>query len=261
MKLIYWNSKQQLKFLIVKAILTEESPDVLFLSETDEEIITSNKNELFIIGYEHFENPGCTRVIIIKKIEIELSLSLQSAYYTCVKCLKTNLNVISVHLPSQMFQHMDALKSYIRFFREDIDNEIGASSESDIVIIGDFNVNPFEKPMIDFDGFSASNSINLRKKVTHLTRTKELYYNPTWKLYSNNNFPGTKYFKRPSASAFDILEHHYLDQVVLSYSLSKKIVFEKINVIEETKTNLFFDKKTFTVLESDHLPLMYEFKL
>ncbi|MEJ5143857.1 hypothetical protein [Sphingobacterium sp. MYb388] len=261
MKLIYWNSKKQSDFLTIMNILVEEKPDILFLSETDEIIIFNNIGNLKVIGYEHFENPGCKRVIIIKKVELKLSLSFQSTYFTSVKCLNNNINIISVHLPSQMFQHMDALKSHIRLMRKDIDSEIGTSSQADIIIIGDFNVNPFEKPMIDFDGFSASNSINLKKEVTHLKEKKELYYNPTWKLYVNNSFPGTKYFKRPSASSFDILEHHFLDQVVLSYSLSKKITQEHISVLEETPTKAFFDKVKRSILESDHLPLIYEFKI
>jgi exonuclease III len=156
---------------------------------------------------------------------------------------------------------MDALKSFIRTFRGEIDDEIGNSSKQDILIIGDFNVNPFEKPMIDFDGFSASNSKSHRKEVTHLRSKKELYYNPTWTMYGKNNFPGTKYFRRPSASSFDILEHHYLDQVVLSYSLSQKLTSESINVLEFTTNKTFFDSTSNSILQSDHLPLIYEFKI
>ncbi|SFT15812.1 Exonuclease III [Sphingobacterium wenxiniae] len=260
MKLIYWNSKKQSDFKTIECILGEENPDILFLSESNKNLFEDNKFYLELIDYEHFENPGCQRVIILKKKNLKLSLAIQSPFYTSVKCLDNNIFIISVHLPSQMFQHMDGLKSHIRLFRQDIDSLIGDSSKVDIIVIGDFNVNPFEKPMIDFDGFAASNSVNLRKKITHLQNTKELYYNPTWKLYRENSFPGTKYFRRPSASAYDVLEHHFLDQVVVSYSLSQKIIEEKIKVLEETTTKVFFDKMTSSILESDHLPLIYEFK-
>jgi hypothetical protein len=127
--------------------------------------------------------------------------------------------------------------------------------------MGDFNINPFEKPMIDFDGFGASNSIKLRKEAVHLQKRKALYYNPTWILYRENSFPGTKYFKRPSGSSFDILEHHFLDQVVLSYQMSQNIIFENINVLRKTKNFTLFNISTNSIDFSDHLPLIYEYKI
>jgi len=233
----------------------------LFLAETDANLLKNQSDVLKDCSYEHFDNPGCSRIVILRKTKLKLSLGRQDNYYTTLRDLTTNIFYISVHLPSQMFQHMDALKSFIRTFRGEIDDEIGNSSKQDILIIGDFNVNPFEKPMIDFDGFSASNSKSHRKEVTHLRSKKELYYNPTWTMYGKNNFPGTKYFRRPSASSFDILEHHYLDQVVLSYSLSQKLTSESINVLEFTTNKTFFDSTSNSILQSDHLPLIYEFKI
>jgi len=261
MKIIYWNTKQHQDFSTIQEIIVEQNPDILFLSEISENIIIKNYSILKSIQYEHFENPGCSRVLIIKKKSVNLVLSRQNNYYTTVKELKTNTFIISVHLPSQMYQSIDALKSFIREIRNEIDIYIGSSSQKDILIIGDFNMNPYEKPMIDFDGFAASNSKKLKKEVTHLKTKKELYYNPTWTLYSNNSFPGTKYYKRPSTTSFDILEHHYLDQVVLSYSLSQKLISETINVLKNTKNKFFFDLISNTIKLSDHLPIIYEYKI
>jgi hypothetical protein len=261
MKIIYWNSKQHADFSTIKDILLDEVPDILFLSETNEATITSNLAELNISNYEHFDNPGCSRIIILRKSERKLSISRQDYYYSAVKDISSGVIIISVHLPSQMYQSMDGLKSYIRSFRDEIDVEFGNSSSKDILVIGDFNINPFEKPMIDFDGFSASNSRKLRRSATHLKSTRELYYNPTWTLYGKNNFPGTKYFKRPSGSAFDILEHHFLDQVLVSFSLSQKIVSECVKVLEVTTNKMFFDIPSNSVLLSDHLPLIYEYEI
>ncbi len=261
MKFIYWNSKKHNDISTILEILIQESPDILFLAETDESLVTSHISDLKLNNYEHFENPGCTRIVIIKKISLKLSLSRQDTYYSALKDHLNDVTIISVHLPSQMFQHIDALKSFIRDFRNEIDNEFGDSLDKNILLIGDFNINPYEKPMIDFDGFSASNSKNLRKEVVHLKAKKSLYYNPTWTLYTKNHFPGTKYYRRPSGSAFDILEHHFLDQVIMSYSMSKKIAYESIDVLEKTKTKIFFNTTSNEVILSDHLPLIYEYKL
>lgn len=261
MKNIYWNTKDIKDADRILDIVDKERPDLFFLSETDSELLTRYEDEFEKRGYQYFPNPGCERVKIIKNKQLQADLSLQNKYYTTIFAKSADLFITSVHLPSQMFQHMDALKEFLRDFRFELDAEIGGSLDKDILVIGDFNVNPHEKPMIDFDGFAAANSINSRKEITHLGKQRATYYNPTWQLYSRTHFPGTKHFKRPSGSLYDILEYHYLDQVVLSQSLRQKIKKERIDVIESTANFTFFDTASNTIHGSDHLPILYEFKV
>ena len=260
MNLIYWNTNKGTDFGPILDICITESPDIIFLSEIKDETIDLAKKELSKINYEQIKNPGCDRVKIISKKGIQLTLSIQNKYYTSLFSPILNLNIISVHLPSQMFQHLKALKAFIRNFREEIDQNLGTSEEESILIIGDFNVNPFDEAMIDFDGFSATNSVIARKKITNLKKTKELYYNPTWGLYSNNDFPGTKYFKRPSGSSYDILEHHFLDQVVISRKLLNRLTSQTIKTINKSNNYIFREEGKNLIQESDHLPLSYTLK-
>jgi len=260
MKCIYWNTKNISEIDRVIEIATQENPDLIFLSETSIELLNVNSDQLDKIGYEYFPNPGCERVIILKRKVIDIELGLQTRYYTSLKITGINTHIISVHLPSQMFQHMDALKEFIRDFRTNIDSEIGSSLTERILIIGDFNVSPFDKAMIDFDGFVATNSINARSEITHLGKNRSTYYNPTWQLYSRNYFPGTKHFKRPSGSSYDVLEFHYLDQVVISQRLRQDMATDNIEIIENAESHSFFDKTKNMIEGSDHSPIMYEFK-
>lgn len=260
MKFLYWNTNNINTLDEIIDLLSQEKPHIFFLSEISELTLNDNITNLETIGYKLLLNPGCLRVRIIYKIDIDLELGIQNKYFTHVKLSEQNAHIISLHLPSQMFQHMDSLKEFIRDFRNKIDTNIGSPEEQNIIIIGDFNVNPFEKPMIDFDGFSATNSIKSRKKITHLGKQKSLYYNPTWKLYNNNDFPGTKYFRRPSASSYDIIEHHFLDQVVISPKLLEIISNEDIKVITQSSKYKYFSNEINSILISDHLPLSYEIK-
>lgn len=261
MKVIYWNTNKIKNLSTILDICISENPDVFFLSEIDEKIIENEIKELDNINYLHFLNPGSSRVSIITKKQLNIKLGLQNKYYTNVKLPDLDIELISLHLPSQMFQHFDALKEFIRDFRKDIDINIGVPDEKRILLIGDFNVSPFDKPMIDFDGFSATNSINSRDKITHLTKNKAIYYNPTWQLYSNTNFPGTKYFRRPSGSSYDVLEHHFLDQVVISTKLCRELKSENIEVIKKSKKYTYYNKGSNVIMESDHLPLSYKISI
>ena len=261
MKFIYWNTNNITELLQIIDICNSEKPDIFFLSEIDESKLEDETELLDQNDYVYFSNPGSSRVSIIVKKGLDIELGLQNKYYTNVRLPDLDLDVISLHLPSQMFQHFDALKEFIRDVRKDIDLNIGIPDEKRILLIGDFNVSPFDKPMIDFDGFSATNSVNSRERITHLGKNKALYYNPTWKLYSNSSFPGTKYFRRPSGSSYDILEHHFLDQVVISTKLSRELKDEEIKVIEKSPSYTYYNLNSNVILESDHLPLSYKISL
>ena len=60
---IFWNTNNISTFTEIESLLTHYSPDLLFLSEISDELIENNKNNLTKLGFEHFENPGCERVI------------------------------------------------------------------------------------------------------------------------------------------------------------------------------------------------------
>jgi len=259
MKLIYWNTKHTDQINPFLSICRNESPDVLFVSETYVEFIEENTKEFDSFGYSLIPNPGCERVIIIAKNNLEIELGLQSKYYTNIYV--NGIQIISVHFPSQMNHHLDALRNHLLNFRTKINSEIGNSSETPILIIGDLNVNPYEAPMINFDGFMATNSPKGRTSIKNIDDRRETYYNPTWQLYGDNIFPGTKKFPRPSGSSFDIIEFHFLDQVLLSQKLKINLDKEQISVIKELREIQFFNTRYNRVEISDHLPLKYEFKL
>jgi exonuclease III len=261
MKIIYWNTNNISKINQIIDICSTERPDIFFLSEIDEKLLEDNNQYFNDINYEYFLNPGSERVKILKKLNLKIDLGLQHKYYSFISMKENNLNLISLHFPSQIYQPMESLKEFIRNFRNTIDNRIGSPLEERIILIGDFNVNPFEKPMLDFDGFSATNNISSKGEVRHLGQVRTLYYNPTWQLYSNKKFPGTMYYKRPSSSSYDILEHHLLDQVIISIKLLNEIKSEQIKTIERTSNFVFKRENSNKIYESDHLPLSYQINL
>jgi len=258
MKCLYWNTKNIKTIDQIIDLLNFSKPNFLFLAEIDEQIITDNKKFLSKIDYEHFANPGCSRVLIIKKVDTKCNLNLQTYYYTTVYIPLIETYIISVHIPSQIHNSMDSLKSFLRQMRIEINQSIGESYDQKILVIGDFNANPFESPLINLDGFAATNTTFFRRKVKSFMTSQSLYYNPTWKLYAQNNFPGTTFFQRPSGYSYDILEHHFLDQAILSRKLFKSIKKEEIRLIYLTSNTTFFDIKNNKILLSDHLPLELE---
>ncbi len=257
---MYWNTKGFTEFNLYKELLEKYAPDILFTSETNNDLTSNFQNSFLEIGYIYQENPGCERVKIFIQKQLSFELGIQNKFYTSI--IINDITIISVHFPSQMYNHQESLRDYIRQFREKIDRYVGNSSKKSIIIIGDLNVNPFEPSMINFDGFMATNSIKARKKISIIEKenSRETYYNPTWRLYANNVFPGTKKFPRPSGSSFDIIEFHLLDQVLLSNKFKDSIIEDKIEIITSTKNFKLLNEKYNKIEYSDHLPLFYQFK-
>lgn len=261
MNFAYWNTKQIDAVDMIVDIIKQNNLSLFFLSEINLEKLLEQINKIDDIGYEVFENPGCERVLILKKKNLCVQLNIQNHFYSAIKLIENDIYVISLHLPSQMFQSLDSLKEFMRDLRNNIDVEIGDSLTEKILLIGDFNINPYESPMTHYDGFLATNSPMAKNRINHLQKSRTTYYNPTWQLYSRKNFPGTKQFRRPSATSYDILEFHFLDQVIISQKLLESISEEKIEVVEKTDNFEFFNVKTNKIKQSDHLPLLYKLKL
>ena len=247
----YWNTNKINAIEMIIEIALKEDTDIFFLSEFNSDQLESGCNVLKDNGYEVLNNPGCKRIIIIKKVGIELQLSLQNSYYSVVLDENSGIYVVSLHLPSQMWQSLDSLKEFMRDLRVNLDNELGASSETKIILIGDFNVNPYESPMTHYDGFVATNSPKAKHTINHLGKSRTTYYNPTWQLYNRKNFPGTKQFSRPSPTSYDVIEFHYLDQVLISQKMLESIDEESVSIIEFTENFVFFDIERNIIQESD----------
>jgi exonuclease III len=262
MKLIFWNTKKINDFRIIISILNDESPDFLFLAEFNHDELNSHMSELNIINYEHFLNPGCDKILIIKKKEItDIDLSLQHKDYSAIYIKSIDVHIISLHMPSQLNYGLDALKHNLSEFKFQFETHIGNSEQKSILLIGDFNVNPFEAPIVNYDGLSATNTTNFNVIKVFRSQENHIYYNPTWKLYSNINFPGTFRKVRPSNSVFDVIDHHYLDQVILSHKLLKRITNEDISTLLQTSEYDIFNIALNKIMHSDHLPIKYEFQL
>lgn len=252
MKIIFWNCNLKDSEDIINDIVISEVPDIIILAEVN------NNYEGEIINYTKVPNVGCSRIDVYAKNNTSLSLGLQNTYYTGIYLGDYNINLIGVHFPSQMYQSFDGIKKVIRKFKESIQRDIGFSSKENIVFIGDFNVSPYDPPMIGFDGLAATNSLSSRFKKKHLGESTEFYYNPTWKLYNESGFPGSFNYSRPSATSFDIIENHLLDQVVVSKLFIDNFNKFEVSLIKNTNNYSYFSLASSKILISDHLPLKFE---
>jgi hypothetical protein len=263
MKFLFWNiQKNSLINEIVELIKESNCSVYAFAESTDqiiEEVIKTLVSE-FNIECHLFPNPGCDKIKIVVVGQIEnISLLNQSKHYSLIKISKKNDELIIgfVHFPSKLHHTLEQLRRISEKFRTQILAEEQSHATNNSMVMGDFNVDPFEMPMVAFHGMAATNGIacSQRELVTCDGEENRLFYNPMWTLYSSyRDRPGSHRYIRTGE---DVVSWHFLDQVLIRSTLINRFKFESLSLIKNT-TNFNYLNSNHTPNLSDHLPLMCE---
>ncbi len=127
------------------------------------------------------------------------------------------------------------------------------------VVMGDFNMNPYEDGLTGIHRFNSVMTAQIALKLSRKLQGKNYpyFYNPMWGYWGDRT-PG------PPASYYYNSESHWhmFDQVLLRPSLVERIMPESIRILESDGEERFLTKfgnpkKNF----SDHLPLLFRMNL
>ncbi|MDT8715454.1 endonuclease/exonuclease/phosphatase family protein [Clostridium sp. 19966] len=258
MNYLFWNTNSKKVNDILIRIINELKCDIVGLAEYEDDITELLKG-LSSIGTNLYESPsiGCRMHVLTKYNPEKVQLSNESNYYT-IKMIPhdslINHIVAFVHLPSNLYNHEDADKFYeLTDLRIAIEKSESDFNSHNSVIVGDFNINPFEKPMISAGGLHSILDREIAKKIKRQVLGKEylMFYNPMWNLFGDiYRPPGTYYYNNSSQINY---YWHMFDQVIIRPQLIDN--FTNLNIVSEFNgMNLLKnDKPTI----SDHLPIFF----
>lgn len=259
-KLLFWNTNNKPLIEEISELIESEHCNINAFAETDEETmkkVISILNKKHGTVYYQYNTPGCDRIKLILKFPINnISLLNQHKYFSLVKIdlPKSKIILGFVHFPSKIYHTQDEIRRASEILCTQIATEENRHDIENSLIIGDFNVDPFETPMISLTGMAATNGIECSRRdtVTRAAEKRKLFYNPMWVLYSKNRErPGSFKYSRPGE---DVISWHFLDQVVIRPSLIEYFNFDSLNLIKGT-VNFNYLNKNLTPVLSDHLPL------
>jgi hypothetical protein len=136
------------------------------------------------------------------------------------------------------------------------------------VVVGDFNLNPFDDGMIFPDGFGAMMTKSLvRKNAASRGDRFGRFYNPIWSRLGQDvesGAPGTYYWRYHRALN---IYWNYLDQVLIGFDLLDHFPEERFRILTEvagSDGNQQLIRETelhWTIELSDHLPLLFDLDL
>jgi len=151
-------------------------------------------------------------------------------------------------------------QQYVHLLARDVSSAKKLHNTNNLVLLGDFNMNPYDRPMNLAAGF---NAMMTRKCVTPGYRTfqderYDFYYNPMWGLFGDKN-PG------PAGTVYDISNQgpygwSMIDQVLIHHSIVG--LFNDVAIVTEAGTVSLMDEngRPDSKNRSDHFPIRVTFR-
>jgi len=244
MKYSFWNTNRKNLDNVICDIVTEFSCDVISIAEyggnIKELIVQLNKDKLTYYKVDDIANQ---RVMIITKYKTSQIEDLYDAGYFTIKRIPHDalgMHIIAfVHLPSKL--HVDDLTRFTTAQR--LKSEIERIEEEQkcdrTIVIGDFNMNPYEAGM---SGASALHCLSSREIVkkrhrTVLGKTHTMFYNPMWSFMGDVYLPDGSYFYDDSSQEVNYYWNIF-DQVIIRPSLIEffdpstvKVLYKPVDII------------------------------
>lgn len=264
-----WNLQQKDLSSAIQELVSRRSFDILFFSETTQKSRKALDEALKPLGYSTRTNLlGNVRVALFDKYEqSEILLVKEDQRLTIIiyNFGGEKYMVVGVHLDSPA-SYPDESDRYA-LARDEysiIASYMRTHEVKNTVIIGDFNMNPFDRGMVSELSFKAT---HCKQTAQTVNKKKEYFFNPSWKIFSNDltekvkKAPGTIHYVPRNKDTY-VDYWHVFDQVLISpcmlseYSNSYEVLTEW-NKVKLLDSNLIPNRTKF----SDHLPIVYTIKI
>jgi len=172
--------------------------------------------------------------------------------------------IIAVHLPSKLhYKEVDQVFECTRLIKtiEEAEHKVGHRRT---VVVGDFNMNPFEVGFISSDGLHAVMDKRIAKKISRKVQgeKRNFFYNPMWGRLGDTSFgpPGTFFYNDSSHVCYF---WNTFDQVILRPQILPYFKESSLEILSSVAGRSLL-KETGTPdrsVGSDHLPILFKIEI
>jgi hypothetical protein len=238
-------------------VLAEYKDSVFFLRDM--------VNETFSEEYCVIPNGGgCEKItgLIRKSIEIDVIREQTRYKIAKIKSPDYTLIVAMIHNISKLHASEETQAENLRELHSDIRKVEDYYGTTNSLIVGDLNVNPFERACISANTLHAIPFLQEVERQTRIVQGREfrMFFNPSWKHYANREAPYTPY--RYSNSDMINFYWHIFDQVIIRPDLINAFDDDSLEIINGTKNHnlLGNNNRPDRANYSDHLPIFFSLK-
>lgn len=266
MRCVFWNvgRREEIDSAIVQ-LVEASGADLLVLAEytADGSSLIRALNDRGVRFNRHIR-VGCDTISIFADFPSErLKVKAETSRYTLRElALPNSVPVLFafVHLQSKLHADETTQAFIADKLRRTIEEVEESTRNRFTIVLGDFNMNPFDKGMITASALHAVSSSRFASKGsrTVLGSERRFFYNPCWSLLGDREEPPGTYFY--SSSQEYALFWHTFDQVILRPSLLSRFNRSSLRVHTAAgETDLLSSSGRPKI--SDHLPISFEIDL
>lgn len=268
-KFLFWNIGRKPIESVVAKIAKSREIDVLILAECDISpalmLQTLNKEST---EFEYSYSSQCEKITIYTRFSSQFIKPIfETGRWSIRKLtlpLRTEILLAAVHMPDKQ-NHSAESQAYetselAREIRQ-TEQQVGYART---VIVGDFNMDPFEHGLFAAAGLNAvmTKEIARRELRTVQGRKYSFFYNPMWGHFGDRTAgpAGTYYYHRAEHAT---LFWHMFDQVLLRPDLIDFFCDEELEILTGDGDASFLSAKGLpdVRIASDHLPLLFSLNL
>ncbi len=267
---LFWNINKKMILEEIKMLVDYYNIDVLLLAEnnTDDNkilgILNSDKNNFYASPGRLFK-----RISIYSKFENKFIKEKKGhgRYKNRNFALpgKTEILLVVIHYQDKRNWTSADQNAEISNLMDDINEKQKEYKHRRTIIVGDFNMNPFEQAMVQHTGLHSVQDKNIAKTKQRKVAGKNyhLYYNPMWNFFGDtaeNKIPGTYYYNSGKPINY---YWNMFDQVIVGHELIDSFDSKELNIINKIgNINLLnsrgiINKKDY----SDHLPIKFQLNI
>lgn len=264
--LMFWNiAKKDLSKEIGEAC-REHRVNVLILAECElstKEVLLGLNGD-FQARYEEATSPVQGRVRFFTNWPTTCLRPLSDDGKVSIRALQPPIGreiiVAAAHLSSKLHANADDQHLGAGLMRGMISRAEKVAGHQNTIVIGDLNMNPFEKGMVAANGFHAMMDKRVVARGGRVVQGAEydFFYNPMWSRLGDESGgpPGTYYLNNGGA-----LVNHYwetFDQILLRPALLPSYKSSGLKVLDRIADKPLLKEGVIDHRFSDHLPLVIE---
>jgi hypothetical protein len=265
-RFLFWNINRKPLAGLVADLAEIHRIDVIILAECAVDVAAMlpilNRTSP---GAFHSTVSECKRIVIFTRFSRDFILPVFESERVSIRSIalpaRSPVLLAAVHLTSKLHWSAESQVSECFELAQAIDDEEKTVGHRRTILVGDFNMNPFETGFVSAAGL---NSVMSRQVASRETRTVQgrkyqFFYNPMWGHFGDaRSVTAGSYF-------YDAREHvnyfwNVFDQVLLRPELAERFDPARLSIVKGVgslplvQTNGRPDHKN----GSDHLPLVFE---
>lgn len=258
--MLFWNThKNSIINSTICELVAENNVSIVVLAE-----YTANVDDLLsslLLRYRinmHRFDSCCERITIIGTVsDVEMRFDCD---HSTIQVINEKDILCCTHLNSKIYSGNEAQREILieQLVKEicSIEKDIGTENT---IIVGDFNINPYDSSCIDARYFHSLPIYEEAKRKTRVISGNEyaMFYNPMWRFLGDTKQPYGTYYHNTS-NTINTYWNIY-DQVIIRPALRERFIDDSLKIITETQSKYLLDTNGHPDKAiSDHLPIIFE---